>query len=459
MNRCQLIRALASCVLTLASIDAVLAQGADQSAGFVTPLVRGDGGDGGRDRLGATTYYCDPVAGKLTNDGKSPATAWSSLESIANADYFTSRIASGDTVLLLSGNHGYVQLQNVVYDDWVTISGADGELAGIEGFRGYSIERVILENVWVTPQLADQFFVDNRGLIWIGRNNSANPRSRFVQVRYCRVFSVFDASAWTPHDWATLASNGIALFDVQNGLLEHNIVANSYTAITLVGSSDVVRRNWIDGFAGDGMFSGGTDNVIDDNLITNVYEDDTGYHNDGMQFYSAGAGNSVTVRRNVIVATTDPGRAASIHLQGITSFDEALHDSVIENNYVISDTTHGISFTGGGDHCRFVNNTVYGFRDGGGSPMRINGTWTDTLVRNNLVTNLFSDGSNDHNIVIKSPSDAPQYFVDPSRLAFRLRVGSPASDAGERGLAPPTDFEGAVRPQGTDVDVGADESG
>ncbi|MFO0984706.1 MAG: right-handed parallel beta-helix repeat-containing protein [Planctomycetota bacterium] len=405
-----------------------------------------------------TTYYCDPVSGKLSNDGRSPGAAWSSLEDVLTAGYFKSIVKGGDTVLLLSGNHGYAQFSDLVYDDWVTVSGAPGEQAGLKGVRGYSIEKLSLEHLWVTPLLADQFFQDGRGLIWIGRSNGSKGVSRNVAIRNCRVFSVLDSSQWSPHDWAVLASQGVTMYEVDDGIIEHNFITNVYTGIGFNGNRIQVRANWVDNFAGDGMFGGGKEHLVEDNLITDVYEDDTGFHNDGIQFYYAGGGNSATLRRNVIVATIDPSRAPSIHLQGITSFQEDFSNSLVENNYVISDTTHGISFTGGGSNSTFINNTIYGFRDGDGSPMRLNGTWTNSLARNNLVTNMFSDAPHDHNLIIKNPAEAPNYFVDPDHLGFRLRDTSPAIDAGADALAPLVDFEGDVRPQGAHTDIGADES-
>ncbi|MFO0984705.1 MAG: right-handed parallel beta-helix repeat-containing protein [Planctomycetota bacterium] len=405
----------------------------------------------------AAIYYCDPVKGKLSNDGKTPATAWSALESVVDAGYFETIVRGGDTVSLMTGNHGYITLRDLAYSDFVTITSGQGQRAGIKGFRGYSIEKVILDRLWVTPLLADDFFVDGRGLIWIGRSGSTGKRPSNVQVKNCRVFSVLDSSKWTAHDWATLASFGITMYETDDSVIERNLIFNVYTGIGFNGNNLTVRGNWVDNFAGDGMFGGGKGHVVEDNLVTDVYEDDTGFHNDGLQFYYGGAGNSFTIRRNVIVDTTDPARAKDIHLQGITSFQEDVSDSVVENNYVISSTTHGISFTGGGSNDRIVNNTVYGFRDGGGSPMRLYGTWNNTIARNNLVTDLSVDCPQDHNIVVDTPDYANQVFMDPSNFGFRLKASSPAVDAGSDSQVPEMDFEGDVRPDGAHADIGADE--
>ncbi|HUU83151.1 MAG TPA: right-handed parallel beta-helix repeat-containing protein [Phycisphaerae bacterium] len=56
-----------------------------------------------------------------------------------------------------------------------------------------------------------------------------------------------------------------------------------------------------------------------------------------------------------------------------------------------------------------------------------------------------------------SASTVAELFVDPAGFDFHLLDGSPAADAGMSDDAPTEDYDGATRPQGTAVDIGAFE--
>jgi hypothetical protein len=53
--------------------------------------------------------------------------------------------------------------------------------------------------------------------------------------------------------------------------------------------------------------------------------------------------------------------------------------------------------------------------------------------------------------------DADPMFVNSAAGNYRVGLGSPAIDSGTSDGAPPVDFEGHARPQGTGYDIGADE--
>ncbi len=158
------------------------------------------------------------------------------------------------------------------------------------------------------------------------------------------------------------------------------------------------------------------------------------------------------MRGNVIVQTTNPNRPLNGHLQGIGLFDGMFEDWLVENNVVVTNSFHGITFLGA-INSRVINNTVIDI-NGNDNRMWIqmaahkNGTAsTGNLVRNNLVTRLNTSAaaaSIDNNRTIGAADHAAYFVAFPHDM--RLRPDSPAIDAGTNNGAPAFDADGLPRP-------------
>ncbi len=165
----------------------------------------------------------------------------------------------------------------------------------------------------------------------------------------------------------------------------------------------------------------GNNIVIRNNVFYNIV------HGWSVHRYNGRGGN---VDRLLIVNNTfccgNPTKAGEI----IIAND--LSNAVIANNIFYQSTTEGITFYGGTMHDDTVANNLAS--DGPVSVRRPSGViFADNLER------------------------ADPLFVNPARLDFHLRVGSPAIDAG---LHVPTvlrDFDGNARPHGAGWDIGAFE--
>ena len=187
-------------------------------------------------------------------------------------------------------------------------------------------------------------------------------------------------------------------------------------------------------------------------------------HDDGFQSWTNGPGGvgtgvakGVVLRGNMIIEYEDPNLPFRGELQGIGCFDGFFEDWVVENNVVLVDHWHGISFYGA-KNCKFVNNTVVDINMTGAGPSWLmvtahkDGTRSSgNIVRNNLVSDLSidQDGGVVSNNLEANPFNTAfvnAHFMNWAGRDLRLKAGSSAIDAGTSLDAPAIDILQAARP-------------
>lgn len=411
----------------------------------------------------AAEFFVDPGAGAATGDG-SAAKPWKTLEEVAKAGLVGTTVKAGDTVWLRSGYHGAPVLAGGDFTPPVVVAAAAGAkptAASVlfKGAKGWT-----LRGLSVSPSYAPAPAVGN--LVTV---DAASAR---VVVEGCELFSVADSSAWTASDWINAASSGVSVRGASITIRD-NSLTNVRFGISVDGPAALIERNRIVNFSADGLRGLGDDGVFQYNLVKNVYASDAdgdANHDDGFQSWSVGAGGvgtgavkNVVLRGNVFINREDPNQKFPNSMQGIGCFDGFFEGWVVENNVVVTDHWHGISFYGMRSS-RIVNNTVIDLNDVTPGPPWIkvtahkDGTASDgVLVRNNLATDFQLEGANlveDHNTKL---ADLSSYFVAPAAFDLHLLPGAPAVDTGSAEQAPAADLEGIARPQGKGVDLGAYE--
>ena len=194
-------------------------------------------------------------------------------------------------------------------------------------------------------------------------------------------------------------------------------------------------------------------------------------HDDGFQSWSVGAGGvgtgevrGVTLRGNVFINYLDPSHPLRSTMQAIGCYDGLFVGWVVENNVVITDHWHGISFYGMRDS-RIVNNTVIDVEPGvaraaldhgdgpqGRPPQPERGRAQQPRDR------LLAAGRE------RRRRPQPRGHERDARHAVRGRALRPAPAPGHRrdrqrqpDLAPAFDVERVPRPQGPGFDLGAYE--
>ncbi len=433
-------------------------------------------------------FYIDPVHGSKNGDG-SAAQPWRTLQEVVDTKLFSGdnptigKIHAGDTVYLMSGNHGAAIFKTaLVNTDYITIQAAPGEhpildriqmyngakwiIKGLT-FRNDPVTNLATQLVRLTP-VDDLIFTDNT------------------------MYSTLDASTWSPDDWDKHGSVGF-MYTGNRAVISRNTIKNIRRGATLGGDQIEFSYNSIDVFVDDGLDYTSNHTVISHNIITNHYGKlESGNHNDGIQGWTINGTiiQSLVIDGNIVIESTGaypwipviPGNGGPAdYIQGISIFDGDWNNITVTNNVVVASISHGLSFSGIKNGL-IANNTVLGqsvntpFITALGVYNRKDGTpSSNVIIRNNIANTYGVAGGSvqDHNISLRDKPwnwdklnmgplitnvDPTTIFVnvDPTKgpYDFHLKAGSPAIGAGTSISAPTLDITGKVRDP-ANMDLGA----
>jgi hypothetical protein len=411
----------------------------------------------------AAEFFVDPAGGAPANDG-SKAKPWQTLEGVVTAGHFGKEIKAGDTVWLNSGYHGAFTVKTGTYAPSITVAAASGQTPQVSQVSLSATHGWVVRGLSVSPSYAP---APKTGGDMVLVDKSCTD----VVIEGCDIFSVKDTSSWGATEWINTASSGI--FVRGDGITARgNVLTNVRFGIQVDGPNAHIENNQVVNFSADGLRGLGDGDVFEYNLVKNCYVDDAAgdaNHDDGFQSWSTGAGGpgtgvvtGVVLRGNVFLNREDPNQKLPNSMQGIGCFDGMFDKWVVENNVVMTDHWHGISFYGM-TNSRVVNNTVIDINNVDPGPPWImvtahkDGTKSsNVIVRNNLATafSLDAEVTADHNTTLK---DLTAFFVDPAKYDLHLLPGAAAVDTGSADQAPALDADRIARPQGKGVDLGAYE--
>lgn len=432
----------------------------------------------------AATFYIDPTNGDNVTGNGTVSAPWQTLEYVINANLIESHaymtpydasnpqiltknigapVQEGDTLLLYSGIHGQIYIENYINSDFITIKAAEGHTPVIEKchFRGAKNWRI--ENVTFSGEPFGRYHKER--LIYLESHGWQGPVSDIV-FKDNHIYSTL--SPWrSATEWVENVSDGIYVAG-DNVVLDGNRLDNTGFSITLLGNDNVAFKNIITNFSGDGIRILGSRNRVEANTIKNCYKVDDN-HDDGIQSFTTGGliVDSNQVMKNVIINYEDPNQPLLGDLQGIGCFDGPFNDWVVENNVISVNHWHGISMYGAKD-CHIQNNTVIDPNpsdDVGPSWILIDDDGTigakGCSVKNNIVNRLSINSSSDtevgNNLLLNNTDEYANNFYNYAAYDFNLVSTSPAIDKGDNAYAPSTDIVGTDRPQGVASDIGAYE--
>ena len=437
----------------------------------------------------AADFYVDPVNGSDTGDG-SAANPWRTLQAVIQANRIETRnweslpyqpglalvtvnagapVRAGDTLWLRSGYHGAVVIRSAYNATAITIAAQPGHVPRLRSLLVESAQNWVVRGLSVSPSHAPPLtpaitVVNVRDHNWFGP-------AWDVTIDGCDVFTVDDASAWTATDWVTLASSGVGV-GADRVTVRASLVRNVRFGISVSGrcgpDPGEPRSTASPPTACAGSATTASSNTTASRTTTSAIRrtpTTTTVSRAGRwgraEWGRARCGESSCAATSSSTSL-DPAHPLRSSMQAIGCFDGFFVDWVVENNVVVTDHWHGISFLGMRDS-RIVNNTVIDVNQSSPGPPWImvaphkDGRPSENVVvRNNLATDFSLAGIDivaDHNLEF---TNAAALFLAPP-YDLRLRPGTAAVDTGSEELAPPIDVEGVRRPQGGGIDLGAHE--
>ena len=431
----------------------------------------------------ASIFYVDPINGNSSGDG-SLASPWQTLEQVINDNLIESRsyitpydpltaetiiknsgapIKAGDTIMLYSGMHGELLLYNYINSDFITIKAVLDNNPMIERIHFQAGKNWRLDGLTISSEPYGNYI--NNKLIYLETHDWQGPVDH-IEIIDCDIFS--SETPWTiAEEWVLKASDGIYI-KADSITISNNLIRNIRMGISMVGDHLQVIGNRIINFSGDGIRLLGSNNIIESNIIKNCYSVDAN-HDDGIQSFTSGGltVDNNTISRNTIINYEDPNQALLGSLQGIGCFDGFFNNWIVENNLIIVDHWHGISFYGA-NNCQIINNTVLDPSPNttpGPAWIKIedfnNTASSDCIIKNNVSNDLsINPNSNSeigNNTLLTSYTDYNIHFVDYANADFHLKENSYLIDNAELAASPPIDLDGVIRPQGPTSDIGAYE--
>ena len=431
----------------------------------------------------ASVFHIDPINGSNTGDG-SAANPWKTLEYVINNKYFESYsytlpynssnpqtniknngapIKAGDTILLYSGLHSSIFIQNYINNDYVTVKAAENNTPLLKQLHIQAGKKWKFEGITVSSEPYSSYLDDK--LIYLQSHSFQGPSSD-IEIANCEIYST--TTPWTvATDWTTKASDGIFV-SCSNVILLNNTIRNVSFGAILRGDYIKMLNNSVTNFSGDGVRLLGSNILVDGNVIKNCYKVD-GNHDDGIQSFTTGGivANHNIIRNNTIINFEDINQPLRGDLQGIGCFNGPYNDWIVENNVIVVNHWHGITFYGA-NNVKILNNTVVDplpdqtpgsswirFGDDSAYPT------TNCEIRNNIV-NTISNSPNaniaiSNNLLLSTTTDYNLHFIDYRQYDFHLLPSSTAIDNAHSSIFSQTDIEGTPRPQGNQADIGAYE--
>ncbi len=295
----------------------------------------------------ARTVYVDPAAGDAGDGSK--ARPFGALSTALAKK----KIAAGDHVVVLPGDHGLVQVSKSTNPElasattWTWFDFQPGATA-----KGLSIGDMAF---WLVTGAE------------VSANRAATKSALYtvtashdVVLLDAHLYTVKDSKAWTAKEWIETAADGVFLRNGACLSVARTKILNTRFGVAILSDGKarpatsmkvLIQGNEIANFSGDGVRPIASDVILRDNYVHDVYVNDAdgdANHDDGVQMWALDGAtyDNILIERNWIQETTDAKRPLQNDLQGISQFDGVSTHIVVRDNVVLAGAYHGIALYG-----------------------------------------------------------------------------------------------------------------
>jgi len=428
-------------------------------------------------KISGSTFYVDPVNGSSEGDG-SAQNPWRTLQEVIEKGLIETYqhsenynpnselvvvnegapVKGGDRLLLKSGYHGFIAVNNFIFNDWLTIEGESGHEAVLSQFMANgAFKNFYLKNLIIKKDSyqgssayweADDVTHNSNACIYLGSSDFWG-KGKDVKINGLTLKTTDDISGWSATDWKQRVAGGISLRSVENIEVYKCKIENISLGISVEYMSDYSKivGNTIKNYSLDGARLISNNVLFAYNTIKGCFKIDDN-HDDAIQSYSRGDDNSPgtgilynnVVRGNLIIGINGPDQPLAGTPQGIGCFDGFFDGWIVENNVVITNHYHGITFSGM-RNSKIANNTVIDQIPGDDlspwiriSDHKTRGPSENCLIANNIVMRaITAEGSNvteKNNYIIghENYSQLSDIFINAVEFDLNLLINDLTSE-------------------------------
>ena len=287
-------------------------------------------------------FYIDPVRGGMSNDGTAEH-PWRTLAEVVRADshLISSRtyvdyakgdrtlrpvnpngpVKSGDTLVLMSGDHGAVDLRSYLNEDFIYVVAGAGQKPIV---RATSL---LSSSHWFFQELKFQAVRPENerynGLVQVLDNGFFGPGDNII-FNSNSFSAEDDISGWRDIDWVNKAYDYAFTTSTRCTTLTKNHFYHAHNGLALEGDDSLVGDNLIEKFGNDGIDVTGSNITLRGNTIRGVHHTAADpSHPDGIQGWTlkGKTNRNLLVESNVVI---NADRTEANDMQGISIFDGRL---------------------------------------------------------------------------------------------------------------------------------------
>jgi hypothetical protein len=306
----------------------------------------------------AKKIYFDPSKGSLLGDG-SAQKPYKDLASFMDST-LKNNLKGNEELVLRRGNHGYVNIQNLLNRDFIQITPYPGESPIIQTMQVSKANKLIFKGLRFTPYAMKEKM--NGTIVTV------DPSSSNVVFLNNSFFTTYDTAKWTDQDWNNKTYGGLFTRSSCTTVVGNSFF-NLHSGYRNGSNQSVMTGNLFKDIVNDSVNFHASHQLIQHNVVlygrNNSYN--YKYHSDGMQGWT---NNVATTNRNIVidgnlVAHYIPlykdkdkkVRDAFAYRQGISIFDGMWDNVTISNNIVITNAFCAMSYLGLANS-RIFNNTL-----------------------------------------------------------------------------------------------------